>query len=116
MPPGGTATPLAPHFVQRAVEGLRYIISGVTPATWFGPMQPLPPQAPPEVGGPQFDYPVGYNLAIPPRSDEPISLAQPRGLADGYHLLPPRIAAREHPARRPRCSTRSTAIRRSSRS
>ena len=87
MPPGGTATPLAPHFVQRAVEGLRYIISGVTPATWFGPMQPLPPQAPPEVGGRQFDYPVGYNLAITPRSDEPISFAQLRALADGYDLL-----------------------------
>ncbi len=87
MPQGGTATPLAPHFVQRAVEGLRYIISGVTPATWFGPLQPLPPQAPPEVGGRQFDYPVGYNLAIAPRSDEPISFAQLRALADGYDLL-----------------------------
>src|SRR5258708_1842288 len=106
MPPGGTATPLAPHFVQRAVEGLRYIISGVTPATWFGPMQPLPPQAPPEVGGRQFDYPVGYNLAIAPRSDEPISFAQLRGLADGYDLLRTVIETRKDQVERLRWSIR----------
>ena len=87
MRQGGTATPLPPHFVQRAVEGLRYIISGVTPETWFGPLQPLPPQAPPETGGRQLDYPFGYNLAVTPRTDEPISFAQLRSLADGYDLL-----------------------------
>jgi len=106
MPPGGTATALAPHFVQRAVEGLRYIISGVTPATWFGPLQPLPPQAPPDVGGRQFDYPVGYNLAIAPRSDEPISFAQLRALADGYDLLRTVIETRKDQVERLRWSIR----------
>ena len=87
MPQGGTATPIAPSLVARARDGIRYIISGVTPATWFGPFQPLQPQAPPEVAGRQFDYPVGYNLEILPRGDEPISFAQLRALADGCDLL-----------------------------
>jgi hypothetical protein len=87
MPQGGTATPIAPGLIARARDGLRYIISGVTPATWFGPFQPLAPQAPPEVAGRQFDYPVGYNLDIRPRADEPISFPQLRALADSCDLL-----------------------------
>ena len=87
MPRDGRETPLPPSFVQRAVEGLRYIISGVTPATWFGPMQPLAPMAPPEVAGRQFDYPVGYNLTVTPRAEERIGFDQLRALADGYDLL-----------------------------
>src|SRR5258708_10481300 len=106
MPTGGPATPLAPDVVQGAVGGLRYITRGVTPATGFGPMQPLPRQAPPEVGGRQFDYPVGYNLAIAPRSDEPISFAQLRGLADGYDLLRTVIETRKDQVERLRWSIR----------
>ncbi len=88
MPPqAGTATPLPPGLVRRAVEGLRYIVSGVTPATWFGPFQPLAPMAPAEVAGRQLDYPVGYNLVTTPRAEEPITFAQLRGLADSYDLL-----------------------------
>jgi hypothetical protein len=87
MPRGGSETPLPPSFVQRAVEGIRYIITGVSPATWFGPLQPLPPMAPPGVAGRQLDYPVGYNLVVTPRAEEPVSFAQLRALADGYDLL-----------------------------
>lgn len=87
MPRDGKETPLPPSFVQRAVEGLRYIISGVTPSAWFGPAQPLQPMAPAEVAGRQFDYPVGYNLAVTPRADEGVSFAQLRSLADSYDLL-----------------------------
>jgi hypothetical protein len=87
MPRDGKETPLPPSFVQRAVEGIRYIISGVTPATWFGPAQPLQPMAPPAVAGRQFDYPVGYNLTVTPRADEGVSFAQLRSLADSYDLL-----------------------------
>jgi hypothetical protein len=87
MPRDGKETPIPPSFVQRAVEGLRYIISGVTPATWFGPSQPLAPMAPPEVAGRQFDYPVGYNLTVTPRAEEGVSFAQLRALADGFDLL-----------------------------
>jgi hypothetical protein len=106
MPQGGTATSLPPHFVQRAVEGLRYIISGITPETWFGPLQPLPPQAPPDVGGRQLDYPFGYNLAIAPRSDEPISFAQLRSLADGFDLLRTVIETRKDQVERLRWTIR----------
>jgi hypothetical protein len=87
MPPAGTATPIPPGMIARAREGVRYIISGVTPSTWFGPFQPLAPQAPPEVAGRQFDYPVGYNLETRPRADEPISFAQLRALADSCDLV-----------------------------
>ena len=87
MAQGGTATPIAPGLIERARQGVRYIISGVTPSTWFGPFQPLQPQAPPEVAGRQFDYPVGYNLETRPRADEPISFAQLRALADALDLL-----------------------------
>src|SRR5579863_5811631 len=83
----GERTPLPPSFVQRAVEGVRYIITGVTPSTWFGPLQPLAPMAPADVAGRQLDYPVGYNLTVTPRSEERISFAQLRALADGYDLL-----------------------------
>jgi hypothetical protein len=87
MPSAGTATPIPPGMIARAREGLRYIISGVTPSTWFGPFQPLAPQAPPEVAGRQFDYPVGYNLDLRPRAGEPISFAQLRALADSSDLV-----------------------------
>ena len=110
MPQGGTATPLPPHFVQRAVEGLRYIISGVTPQTWFGPLQPLPPQAPPDTGGRQLDYPTGYNLAITPRTDEPISFAQLRSLADGYDLLRTVIETRKDQIERLRWTIRCSEL------
>jgi len=33
----GTATPISPGLLARARDGLRYIIGGVTPSTWFGP-------------------------------------------------------------------------------
>jgi HK97 family phage portal protein len=106
MPQGGKATPLSPSFVQRAIEGMHYIISGVTPATWFGPFQPLPPQAPPEVAGRQFDYPVGYNLAITPRNEEPIGFAELRALADGYDLLRTIVETRKDQVERLRWNIR----------
>lgn len=71
----------------RVAAGVRYIVSGVAPTDWFGPMQPLPPAAPPSIAGRSFDFPVGANLRIQPRPDEAISFADLRGLADGYDLL-----------------------------
>ena len=47
----------------------RYVISGVWPDSWFGPQQPLAPQAPPEVKGRQWDYPFGVNISYVPRAD-----------------------------------------------
>ena len=73
--------------VGRVAAGVRYIVSGVAPTDWFGPMQPMAPVAPPDIAGRSFDFPVGANLRIQPRPDETISFADLRGLADGYDLL-----------------------------
>jgi hypothetical protein len=76
-----------PGIVARAVQALRYTISGVGPGTWMGPLQPLAPMAPPETAGRQFDYPVGYNLSFVPRSTEPVGFLKLRLLADRCDLL-----------------------------
>jgi PAS domain-containing protein len=73
--------------VSRIAQGLRYVISGVGPEDWFGPQQPLAPQAQEATEGRQFDYPVGYNLRITPRSEEAVSFMQLRYFADSYDLL-----------------------------
>ena len=73
--------------VARALEGVRYAITGVAPENWFGPMQPLAPMAPAEVAGRRFDYPTGYNLQYGPRSYEPVSFADLRALADNCDIL-----------------------------
>lgn len=76
--------------IQRVISGTKYIVSGVTPVTFFGPYQPMRPTAQePEKGavGRQFDYPVGFNTRIQPRQEEAISFGALRGLADGYDLL-----------------------------
>ncbi len=91
-PPGGTMTPIAVpparmSFGSRIVDTARTLISSVSPTTWFGPMQPLPPVAPPEVKGRAFDYPTGVNLSYIPRGTEPVSFAQLRELAYAVPLL-----------------------------
>lgn len=73
--------------ITRVATGLRYIVSGTAPADWFGPAQPLPPMAPPEVAGRSFDFPVGVNLRTAPRTDESIGFRELRALADAYDLL-----------------------------
>lgn len=73
--------------ISRIAAGVRYAITGVGPENWFGPMQPLAPQAQDKTEGRQFDYPVGVNLRIQPRSEEVVGFWQLRGLADGYDLL-----------------------------
>ena len=85
-PPGTAVTPIAPGLVARVSAGLRYAVSGVTPTTWFGPDQPLAPQAQ-DAAGRQFDYPVGFNLRTGPREDSALSFRELRALADGYDLV-----------------------------
>ena len=85
--PGARVTAVPPGLIARAGEAVRYVITGVAPATWFGPMQPLKPVAPESVAGRAFDYPVGYNLRYQPRADEPVSFAQLHTLADNCDLL-----------------------------
>ena len=79
--------PLPPSVFARLAQATRYAITGVSPDTWFGPQQPLAPMAPPEVKGRQFDYPFGVNLNYVPRSNDGISFAELRGLADALPLL-----------------------------
>lgn len=85
--PGARITPVPRSITARVGEAVRYVISGVTPTTWFGPMQPLPSQAPEGTGGRAFDYPIGYNLQYQPRSGEPFTFADLRALADGCDML-----------------------------
>ncbi|HEY3919438.1 MAG TPA: phage portal protein [Stellaceae bacterium] len=81
------------RFLARLARGAGYVLTGSAPAKlanrgdWFGPQQPLPPQAPPDVAGRAFDYPFGFNLAVTPRSWERTGFAELRGLADSYDLL-----------------------------
>jgi PAS domain-containing protein len=50
-------------------------------------MQPLQPQAQDKTEGRAFDYPVGWNLRIEPRSGEGVSFYNLRSFADGYDFL-----------------------------
>jgi HK97 family phage portal protein len=88
MPEGGKVTPISPGIVQRVTQAARYVISGVGPETWFGPMQPLRPMAPPDVKGRRFDYPTGYNLNTNPRTYEgSVSFEELRALAENCDIL-----------------------------
>jgi hypothetical protein len=82
-----TETPISSGLIGRITQAARYVISGVAPDAWFGPLQPLAPIAPPEVAGRRFDYPTGYNLNYNPRSYEPVSFEDLRALADSCDIL-----------------------------
>jgi phosphopantetheine adenylyltransferase len=83
---GGTATPVELGLISRVVQGVKYMISGVGPSTWFGPQQPIAPISQ-ESKGRTWDYPVGYNLQITKRPYEATTFDQMRQLADNYDLL-----------------------------
>ncbi len=88
MPPGGINTPIEPGLVDLVARGVVETIRSVTPSTWFGPGQALPPVAPKEQGLRQFDYPFAVNQQVQPRVTESnISFSQLRALADNYDLL-----------------------------
>lgn len=81
--------PIEPSIIDRVVQGVRYMISGSKPNEWFGPGQPIEPQAQTKDGVPgrQFDFAVGYNIRRAPRDGEGITFDQMRALADGFDLL-----------------------------
>jgi hypothetical protein len=87
MSPDAIERPLTPSIFARLAQATRYAITGVSPEAWFGPQQPLAPQAPAEVKGRQFDYAFGANLNYIPRSEGGISFAELRALADALPLL-----------------------------
>ncbi|MDG3442462.1 phage portal protein [Nitrospirillum amazonense] len=78
---------IEPGIVARVAQGLRYAVTGQRPQDWFGPLEPLPPVAPPSVRGRQFDFQSGYNLNTQPRVLEQVSFAQMRALAENYDVL-----------------------------
>ena len=87
MPSGGVETPIPASVFARLAAATRFVISGAGPESWFGPQQPLAPQAPAEVKGRQWDYPFGANLSYVPRGDAALSFAELRALADALPLL-----------------------------
>ena len=82
-----TQTDISPSIIARITQAARYVISGVTPDTWFGPMQPLQHMAPADVAGRRFDYPTGYNLTYTPRVYESVTFADLRALADNCDIM-----------------------------
>ena len=83
---GANIVPLDQGMIARVKAGIKYMITGAGPETWFGPSQPIQPISQ-ESQGRTFEYPVGFNLQQQPRGYEPVSFQQMRNLADGYDLL-----------------------------
>ena len=83
---GAKSAPVDAGIIARVKQGLSYVIRGVAPDAWMTPSQPLAPVSQ-ESAGRAFDYPVGYNLNVQPRTYEAVGFEQMRALADGYDLL-----------------------------
>lgn len=86
----GTKSPVEASIIDRVVQGVKYIITGNPSKEWFGPGQPVAPQAQNMLGVPgrQFDFPVTHNIRRMPRDGEGgVTFANMRALADGYDLL-----------------------------
>lgn len=76
-----------PSLFGRVAAAASFVMTGKAPASWFGPAQPIAPQAPPSVAGRQFDYAPATNLSAAPRADEDVSASDLRALADNCDVL-----------------------------
>jgi Phage portal protein len=83
----GVKTPVKPGVMARLSQSVRYTLSGVMPSDWFGPGQPLAPQAQTQAVGRAWDFDVNSNMQFTPRATEAVSFDQMRSLADEYDLL-----------------------------
>lgn len=88
-------TPIDAGLIAAVTAQVRPTVTGAEPDSWMGPRQPLAPQAPPDVKGRAWDFPVGINMQYTPRGTEMTSFAQMRALADGYDLLSLAIETRK---------------------
>jgi len=96
MPGRNGGTPVEPGLIARLSGAARYVIAGVTPEGWMSPGQPVEPSAPPsEPAIRTFDYPVGANIRLQPRSTEPIGFGTLRALGDACELARILIEARK---------------------
>jgi SPP1 gp7 family putative phage head morphogenesis protein len=83
----GTKTPITSGIIDRVVQGVKFVLTGKPNAAWFGPGDPIAPQAQDKAVGRQFDFAANYNIRRMPRDGEGITFEQMRALADGYDLL-----------------------------
>ena len=81
-----TKTPIDAGVIARVVAGVKSTFNG-----WFGAGEAMPPLVPEDqketVEGRVFDYPMSINMRNKPRSDEAISFAQLRALADACDTM-----------------------------
>jgi len=77
---------ITPSFMTRLIGVTRYMVNGKVP-DWFGPREPLPPQAPDEVAGRMFDYMYGSNINYTPKAGEGLSFQTLRTLSKAWDLL-----------------------------
>lgn len=63
----GTKTPIDLGLIERVALGIRYAVTGK--GTWFGPSEPIAPQAPETVRGRAFDFPFAANTVWRPRGE-----------------------------------------------
>jgi hypothetical protein len=82
-----SGTNIDPGLIQRVVQGVKYVVTGVGPMNFFGPAQPIQPVAQEQAEGRAFDYRTGYNLQIRPRAGENVTFEQLRALGDAYDLM-----------------------------
>jgi hypothetical protein len=73
--------------VSRVAQGIKFMVTGVTPNGWMTPSQPVEPVAQEQAHGRAWDYPVGYNTTYTPRAYTNVSFEQLRGMADAYDLM-----------------------------
>ena len=85
-------TAIEAGLVGRVAAGVRYIVSGVAPTDWFGPMQPMAPVAPPDIAGRSFDFPVGIDLFNLP---EGVTVNEPNAFVFNNRFLAPTAAVPE---------------------
>jgi len=73
-------------FFTRLTKATRYTISGITPDTWFSPLQPLEPFVP-VTPARRYDYRVGRNVSYQPGGEKRYGFSQLRNAARASQLI-----------------------------